>query len=69
MVLLHPFVRIRVINNRSPIMHNRWEWVIQSKEKGALPPPLFSVFVRFFLNIPILSPIIYNRTLIIYLGR
>jgi hypothetical protein len=41
--LLHPFVRIRVIN-RSPIMHNRWEWVINRKGKGC---PFFPPFFWF----------------------
>ncbi len=41
--LLHLFVRIRVIINRSPIMHNRWEWVT-IEGKGC---PFFSPFFWF----------------------
>ncbi len=62
--VLHPFVRIRVINNRSPIMHNQWEWVIYNRRKSVpFFPPFFGFRSFFVLNIPILSPIIYNRTL------
>ncbi len=65
--LLRPFVRIRFINNRRPIMNNWWEWVIYNRRKRV---PFFSPFFgfcSFFVqNIPILSPIIYNQTLIIY---
>ncbi len=45
--LLHPFVRIRVINNQSLIMHNRWEWVIYNQRKRVPFSPLFLVFGGF----------------------
>ncbi len=61
--MLHPFVRIQVINNRSPIMHNRWEWVIYNRRKRVpFSPPFFGFRLFFVLNIPILSSIIDNRT-------
>jgi hypothetical protein len=58
-----PFVRIRVINNWSPIMHNRWEWVIYNRRKRVpFFPPFFGSCSFFVLNIPTLSPIIYLDT-------
>jgi hypothetical protein len=48
-------------------MHNQWEWVVYNQRKRVPIFPSFFGFRSFFvLNIPILSPIIYNRTLIIY---
>jgi hypothetical protein len=61
--LLHPFSRIRVINNHNPILHNQWEWVIYNRRKrvqNLTNFPLFSI-----VNIPNCCPIIYNQSLII----
>ncbi len=61
--VLHPFDKIRVINNQNPIMHNRWEWVIYNRRKsGPFFSPFFGFSLVFVLNILILSPIIYNQT-------
>ncbi len=65
--LLHLFVRIQVIHNWNPIIHNQWEWVIYNWRKSVPFFPLFFGFWSFVVvNIPILSPFIYNWSLIIY---